>query len=126
MFLFCVCFLLHLLLAMAGFTFLTCWSLSWALRHARSLRYERCLLGFSFIGNRWAVVLSIDDFDLLVSVLGAEACAFSSVRTWLTGFHLHREPMGSGFASGALLVSCELFIFFAVEEALHLFGLCHG
>ena len=103
----------------AGFTILTCWSLSWALRHARSLRYERCLLGFSYIGNRWAVVLSLHDFDLLGSVLGAAACAFYSVRTLLTGFLLHREPMGSGFASGAHLLSW--FYFYADGEVLHVF-----
>ena len=108
------------LLPPAGFTILTCWSLSWALRHARSLRYERCLLGFSYIGNRWAVVLSLHDFDLLESVLGAAACAFSSVRTLLTGFLLHREPMGSGFVFWAHFLNW--FCFCADGEVLHVFS----
>ena len=38
----------------------------------------------------------LHDFDLLESVLGAAACAFYLVRTLLTGFLLHREPMGCG------------------------------
>ena len=49
----------------------------------------------------------LHDFDLLESVLGAAACAFYSVRTLLTGFLLHREPMGCGVMGSFL----ELVLF---------------